>query len=415
MANGRIGLLLAIGLAITLPLERLTVRFNLAPVDAFLVLLVLFAWPGFWRKRIRLHFPLAIPAWLIIWGGLVGTIPLLDIPASFTALFQELYIFVVFITFVNAFIQKRSFLIFQKIWFLTAAVESILLIMGRFQIGPDVLRFAKGNDLSETGRAVGTFENANSAGSYLVVSLFLLLALPFPRNRWVRAALIALLMLGIFATGGNSAMFGMLLGLTITLLYWLYHKGRTFVLAVGFSSILAMAAAGIFILYSLQSPLLTVGRSNLLFAFSRPDEKLEKRLGIWISGLNAYEQYPSGIGPNVTKTVVGGGMHNDFLAFLAERGPIGFAGLILVIGEALFWLLWLSRRPVGNYHQAIGALLGGLAAVWGAMATTHEISHERQVWLFMAAVYLYYKFERAEIERTETAQAEWGQAGYQAG
>lgn len=402
MINGRFGMVLMIGLAVFLPLERWQVA-GLIPADLILLVMIDTAWPLLLRDRVRVRFPLALGVWLILMGGLIGALSVLDVGKASIALVQEVYLFLVFVTLVNAFISKEAFLKFVKVWVMVAAVETVLLLTGRFRLVPAFLGGAiegKPGDPSEFGHALGTFLNSNAAGAYLLLSFFLLLAIPFPRNRLMRGALLVLYVAGIFGSGSNAALMGLVFGTAVATVYWLHHRGRALLFSVGLVSALVVLAIplGLFLYPLLPSSIGSAEKGDLLFAFGRVVEKLEKRGFIWQVGFEAFGDYPLGIGPNVSKSATGLGLHSDYIAFMVERGALGFIGLILIFGEVFFWLALAGREAIDrNHFMATGALLGALVGVLAA-AASHEITHGRPVWLIFVVIYLHYKFLNTKAE-----------------
>ena len=408
MINGKLGLLLAIGMIIVLPVERWQFS-GLGPVDGFIILLILTAWPVIWRRRSWVYFPLALAVWLIFIGSLIGALSRLDVGAALKALLQEVYLFTLLLTMANAVVDKKAFLTLNKIWAIVATMEGVLLILGR--IGVTIPILAGGGKaallgderLSEIGRSVGTFINANAAGGYMMISIFLLLAIPFrstprrgaPRYRPVRLAMIVLLIGGLLSSGSNGALLGLLLGLALAALYWLHQRGRIilFMLAMGSLVVTLLVFSSPLIVSLLSSS----SSSGLLVAFSRVDNKLSKRLELWSASIELATKHPTGIGPNVTASVTGIGAHNDYVAFISERGVLGLIGLFVLLGEILFWLVLAARASrSGSSHLATGALLGGLIGL-SVMAASHEVTHGRAVWLLFAMIFLHYKFVRSEF------------------
>ncbi len=399
MINGKLGFLLALGIMLAQPIERW--RFSgLGPVDLFIIGLMLTTWPVLWRRRVPLHVPLALPMWLIFAGSLIGALSGLDLGAAWVALIQEVYLFLLLVTLANAVIDRPTLLTLIKTWLIMAAFEAGLLILGR--IGVSIPFLAGGGKaallgdehLSQIGRSVGTFINANAAGGFMMVSTFLLLAIPYPRHRPLRLGLILLLLGGVLSSGSNGALLGLTLGFGLASLYWLHHRGR----AILFS----LAAASLVItLLALSAPLIasrlsSAGSGSPLVAFSRVDQKLSKRLALWDTAVDIAQEHPTGIGPNVTVSIAVIAVHNDYIAFMSERGPLGLIGLLLLLGEVLFWLALAARDGrAWPHHLASGALLGGLTSV-AAMAMSHEVTHGRAVWLLFAVIFLHYKFIRTE-------------------
>ena len=394
---------------ILLPVEKWTVS-GLGPTDVFIIGLIAISWPVFWRQRVRVSFPLALPMWIILLGSLVGLLSGLDFSAGFLALLQEIYLFVAFVTLVNAIVDRELFDFLKKVWIIVATVEAVLLVLQRFGFTLPFLRgggkaaIAGTDVLTEIGRAVGTFVNTNAAGGYMLISFFLLLTIPYPRHRLLRAGLYMLFLAGIYSTGSNGALVGLIVGLSLTFLYWIAHHGRVMLFGLGVGAI--VLTVFILSLPSIMSVLQSArGDDSLLVAFSRADDKLQKRLALWENGANLIEEYPLGIGPNVTRSVVVIALHNDYVAYLTERGPLGLLGLIMLLGEVLFWLA-LTARDGAEWrdHLATGALIGGLIGL-ALMSVVHEVTHGRAVWLFYAFIYLHYQFVRARVREGEPAFA----------
>lgn len=413
MVNGKVGLWLMIGIAVILPIEKWQVA-GLVPVDLFFVLLITTAWLSFAHNQTRLRTPLILAMWLIFIGSLIGTMSGLDWIKAWIAIIQEVYLYLVFLTLVNVFTDRDKFLSFSKAWAYMAAVISILLILEAIGLGVPFLQGGgiKGEttDPSEVGRALGTFGNANAAGGYMLVSFFLLLSTSFSGPwRPVRIALLVLYIGGIVATGSNGAALGLVLGLGTATLYWIaQRKGRELLFLLGSGAVMSVITLimVLFFLPVFASVLGAAAEGSILSIYARAADKLGKREFIWGSGVDIFTEYPLGIGPNVSNSVIGIGLHSDYVAFMIERGPLGFTGLMVFIGEIFFWLALAHKRSTTwRHYLATGALLGGLISMCSS-AATHEVTHGRPVWLFFAIVFLHYKFLQAEFSQVESKPEE---------
>src|SRR5262249_53481081 len=107
--------------------------------------------------------------------------------------------------------------------------------------------------------------------------------------------------------------------------------------------------------------------------------------------IHLYEQgNPLGDGPVSTKPRLEKEMvalvkeaHDDYFAALIERGPIGFIGIVLLIGSlGLRGGAVATRRLSSGFADVVvrpNALAGALAGTMVAM-TVYELLHVRHVW-----------------------------------
>ncbi len=400
MISGKWGLFLAVMAAITIPLERFTYA-SLVPADLFLVLMIVSVWPILLRRNARVYFPLAAALWVIFVGSLIATLSAVDIPSAVIAMLQELYLYVAFLTLVNAFVAEKERRAFQIAWVIVAALEGLLLLTGRGGVGPEFATSVagRGGGLEEIGRAVGTFQNANAAGGYMLISFFVALSLPWPKNRWLKLGLLAAHVAGIVGTGSNAALGGWILVVGLFTFYLLWHRGRALLGVIGGG----IVALGIFLVVTLLlwpaiAPFFSASSSESpLFAYLRVADKFAKRQTLWEDGWRILEDYPLGIGPSVSRTLIDIGLHSDYVAFAVERGPLGIIGLALFIGEAMLWLALAYRlsRNSGDVF-ATGALFAGLVSIL-SFALSHEITHGRSVWLLLTVIFTHYRLLVPEV------------------
>jgi O-antigen ligase len=80
-------------------------------------------------------------------------------------------------------------------------------------------------------------------------------------------------------------------------------------------------------------------------------------------------------------------LHNDYAAFLFERGPLGAIGWVWIVGAVVLAPVRAAYQSPDRYRRwrllALG--VGFLSCAVNAFA--HEISHFRQVWVLMAFVF----------------------------
>jgi O-antigen ligase len=134
----------------------------------------------------------------------------------------------------------------------------------------------------------------------------------------------------------------------------------------------------------------------------RAGHSSEGRVHIWQSLLRRYVEKPLGIGPGNSAelqlsaeererpdSMLSKEAHNDYLAYLIERGPLALLGLLilklLALGKVVGW--WRRRVSAGERSGGVLAA-AALAALMASSAhsITLETMHFRHEWLFLALV-----------------------------
>jgi hypothetical protein len=403
-----------------LPLERIMLPMSTAPPDAVLVTLIAFFWLVAWAQRQRVVFPLLLPMWLIFIGSSLATL-FSAVPATnMLAMVQELYIYLWFVSAANllAWLGEEDMQRLSKIWIIVACVESVLTLMGMFEIGPRFLYQAAEADgglrhqfdIEGIERGLGTFRNANAAGGYLMTAFFMLMATPWPRHPLLRLAVGGWLFLGIYATGSNASLGGVLAGLAFYLLYRVVTQGdrRTMRLWITLGTL--MAAVGVALPMaglSFSSALRPRGGSTLLATtVGRLAGAIRKRVVTFSFGWDLFSHNMLGVGPNSSSVIAAAGLHNDYLAFLAERGVLGLIGLLLLIALTIACVVASARLARGDRVRQLQAVaLGGGFVAQFVDAMAHEVTHSRSLWLLMAVIFGYYHILRERASRTLSSES----------
>ncbi|HZW04165.1 MAG TPA: O-antigen ligase family protein [Anaerolineaceae bacterium] len=373
-----------------LPLEWWLLPYSLKIVDFALVALVAAGSLHLLLHRRPVRLPLLLPVWLILIASLLATVSSIAFTDSVLVVVQEVYLYVWFVLLANLLLHLlgRDFDALLKLWSAVALFEAAAAVMGMLHIGPAMFHTNPNGNVvlsgGEVDRALGTFANPNAAGTYLFISLFVLLAAGWPR--WFTAPATVWLLGGIFATGSMGALLTALASLAALLIV---TQGQHFRPALGVLAVAGAVVLGLGILLAARSVSaggMSLSDSDLfLTTFGRFPRSLVSRLGLIERLWPAYLQYPLGIGPNVSAAYMGS-LHNDYVAFLIERGPLGLIGWLWVMGAMLTLpLRALRRRPdrPGNDRWVVLALGAALLAV-SLNALTHELAHFRQVWMLMA-------------------------------
>lgn len=392
-SRDQIGFWLSVLLLCLLPIEHWRFPLNLKPADLALVLLTSYGLLKAWHTHQRLDFPLLLPMCLILFSSSVATLVGFARLESIIAIAQEIYIFVWFVALANV---LKAFPLsdlgrLMKIWSVIACLESVTTLMGMLRVGPSMFyerpTFDYDQVTTEFIRAVGTYDNSNAVAVYLSVSFFVLLATSWPM--WLRSVLGVWLFAGMFGTGSNGALITTFGGLVLLVgVYPALQNRRDIKLLIAVIGIgVGIVAAVLLILSLLPSLLSGFGfntSSPLLFqTLGRFSHSLTSRVDILAWAWEAYRRHPWGTGPNTFAS----GLHNDYAAFLFERGPVGLIGWLWMIGATLLTSLRAANQLVNKHQRWQVLLLGAGFLACAVNAFSHEISHMRQVWILMAFLF----------------------------
>lgn len=396
------GYWLALLLLVLLPVQRLMIPFGLALADFVLLPLVGYVVLSAWRNGRSLTFPLLLPMLLILVASGMATAAGLAHFDSVIAILQELYIFVWFWALVNVlrWLGETAVDRLLKVWSVVAALEAITTVMGMFQIGPAMFYTKPYYDPADTesvARAVGVHMNSNAAAVYLSVSVFAALATTWPLRR--RILLAGWIYAGMFATGSNGALLSTAVALLILLFVYQAVGNRRVVLLWGGAAALA-AGVGVLLLLIWPAGLLPVGMADgsslLFYTIGRFRHSLAVRVEIARWAWQIYHQSPWGIGPNGYSTLLGS-LHNDYLAFWFERGPLGLFGWLLLIGVTLGTAVAHAGRQITAHARWRLLTLGAGFLACMINAFSHEVSHMRQVWILIAFLFALYAAARRPV------------------
>jgi O-antigen ligase len=268
-----------------------------------------------------------------------------------------------------------------------------------------------------TKRAAGPAgNNVNLAGSYLMVSFFVLLASSWPRRRTLRVARIlagGLLLLALFATGSLGGVLGLAAGGAAIAVGAYLRSGRSrrevqalagaalLAGALVLTSLLLLAGLPWAGLAEVQAVSERARGSVLQQTVGRAGESLAGRIALWSTAMDkAGARALVGVGPGEAKgelQISTGGLardetpqlkslHNDYLAFAVERGVLGLIGLLILYAVLLYRALGLM--VVGIWSDIGMAGLGAAAVGSAANSFFHEILHFRHAVVLFALVWV---------------------------
>jgi O-Antigen ligase len=396
---------LVLGLAVAaLPLLVPKGPGNTAPVDALAVIYLLVALVALPRMGRRLRRPAGLALLLFLAAGMIANLASEDVGLGLVTLLIEVYLFLLFFGVSNDLADDaRGLNAILVVWTLAAIAWTFLPVLVAMHVLPQELPVVG----VQGPRPAGTSGNPNLLGSYLVTSFFVLLASPWPRARLLRLVAAGWLLWGIWLTGSNGGISGLLLGLAVLGVGAVFRRGRTreqvqgLVGALLLVVVLLVVGAGALIEWQ-------AGRSGPIRVFSdesqesplgstlgRTDRGLEDRLEIWRRTWEAASPHVVlGIGPGQfvglnlpnPKGVARSSTHNDYLSVTIERGLLG-----LIAYLAICWMLvrWSGRLLVAEGDgRATHRALGG--AVWANLAfgLAHETYHFRHMWMLYALVWV---------------------------
>lgn len=386
---------------------------NTAPADLFAAAFIVLALLALAQRGRRLEVPAGPALALILVGSLIATALSADPRTALLTLLVDIYLILLFIT-VTSHLDRdpetlRTILL---VWTGAALVWACVLIGIHWQLLPTVVARLL-NVTEDAKRAAGsTGDNPNLAASYLMTSFFVLLASPWPRRRLVRWLAAAWLLLGLFATGSLGGLLGLVAGVALFSLGAYLRGGRTprQVQALAGAALLAgsLAVSALLVVAGLPrfdladiDAISEQARAGVLSdSVGRVGRSLTGRLGLWSAAVaKTGPQAAVGIGPGTAKeelqisngTVSSKGtirfhsLHNDFLAFLIERGVLGLAGLLALYAL----LLWRSLHTTADGPPSVGmAALGAAVIANAADSLFHETWHFRHTIVLFALAWI---------------------------
>jgi O-antigen ligase len=397
--------LFVLGLAVAaLPLLVPKGPGNTAPVDALAIVYLLVAMVALPRTGRRLVRPAGPALLLFLAAGVIATLASEDVGLGILTLLIEIYLILLFFGVSNDLADDRRGLDrILIVWVLAALAWTCLPILVAVHVLPQELPVVG----VQGSRPAGTSGNPNLLGSYLVTSFFVLLASPWPRARPLRLLAAGWLLWGIWLTGSNGGISGLLIGLAVLGIGALFRRGRTreqmqgLVGALLLLVVLLVVGSGALIEWQAGRPspfrVFSDERqgSPLGSTLGRTDRGLEDRLEIWRQTWEAASPHVAlGIGPGQfvslnllnPKGVARSSTHNDYLSVTIERGVLG---LVAYLAFCLILVRWSGRLLVaGGSGRATHRALAG--AVWANLifGLAHETYHFRHMWMLFALVWV---------------------------
>jgi O-Antigen ligase len=390
---------LFVGAAVALlPVLRPAGPGNTAVADVFLVAVVAFGLLRISRNNLEIRLPYGTGAALMMFGGIIAAM-LADAPwTSVLVLAQDLLLLLWACALALGARDVTLVAALVRTWCFVAPAYAAVMVVA-YLGGVSGLA---GVTADNGARAAYTFPDPNLAANWLVVSILVMVACQRPRDAALRAAAIAVMLLAIVFTGSNGGMVtlvvgaisavalhslrlqGLLAGIRVLALACLFAFG-TWVYVVPHVDMTALREHA-----SASVPLLrdSIGRSDE--SSSTRQELVSEGIGLWFSSDG------TGFGPARTKATLtriqspySKEAHDDYLATLLERGPLGVVGLILFVGAVWTRCARLARSSLPPAYAAVVPrpwILAAAAPAFAVSATFYEVLHFRHLWTWLGLV-----------------------------
>lgn len=366
---------------------------NSSAVDAF-VLLALLA-TGLWAATsgMQLKAPYAVPvAVMVVAGalaGLVGPLP----SSALLAVVQDLVLIAWCTAVVNVSRLPGALRLITRAWAVSSVCWAGILVAAWLLHVTPVL----GRTVTEGNRVLFTFGDPNYAGTYWVCSIFVVYATHPFSARWLRRLGYALLITALLLTESNGAVLELVVGGAIVLLFNVARRRglmaavTLLVLIVTTGGVLSQTVS----MTGIQTWARDSGQPFLVNSVGRSNDSSSQRGTLIGESLELYESDGLlGSGPATTKQLLferqypyAKEAHNDYLAALVERGPLGVTGMLLLVIGAIWRAATVLRLAYRRRLRTDLPRPEGIIAALAAMAlagTFYEVLHFRFVWILLA-------------------------------
>jgi hypothetical protein len=342
---------------------------NVSPVDLFTVASVISAAVWITSSHHKARAPYIIPVALLVAAGaasgLFGALPGL----ALLTLVIDLLLFGWCTAVVNVLSVPRAMRCALVAWSWSGIFWAALVIVA--WLGH--ISALEGLQAAEGNRVLFTFGDPNYASTYWDATIFVVYATRTPSARWMRVIGYILLVWALALTESNGGVLA--LGVSVVFLVLVRsHRKHGLVGSVVTALVLGLAVSTFFVvlpLATIRTWALDSGQPLLVNSIGRSAQSSNERGELIVELKQLYEQSNGflGLGPASTKPLLttqlypyANEAHNDFLAVLVERGPVGLLGLLLLIGSAIYWAVPIVRRKLSARYAAVVPLPVGLVA-----------------------------------------------------
>lgn len=237
------------------------------------------------------------------------------------------------------------------------------------------------------GRIVGTFNQSNDFGRYLMLIIIMGAALyPYLERKWRRPLAVSMVLMSayLFETYTRSALVATAIGLLVVGLL----QSKRLVLGLG-----VVGVVGLMLLPSVTSRFSDLtqfqAKQAAISGTTASGNSLSWRLQYWTTVLPLANSNPvTGIGLSVTHTITDQAKqpHNDFVRAYVETGILGLvAYLSLIVATINLGRRAVRHAPKGTLDYGVAAgFLGCAVAFVLCSAVANVISNVVNLWYFVA-------------------------------
>lgn len=373
---------------------------NSSPVDLLTMFAIVSV--GVWavRAAVPVRAPYLVGGGLMIVGGAVagavGPMP----GTALLALVQDVVLLMWCAAVATLAERGRRLHLLASAWAYGAVASAAILLVGVLTHVSAITGVTE----REGNRVMFTFGDPNYAGLYWVMSIFLVYATARPRHRGVRILGYALLLTALALSESNGGVVALGVGCAVVFVVrQVRRRGTMGGVAAGLAMLCIAGALTVFVPFSaVQTWARDSNQPLLVNSIGRSDSSSEQRSELIHESVLLYETDGwQGSGPASTKALLidrgysyAKEAHDDYLAALTERGPIGLLGLLVVIVAAIAYGSVVARRatraerPDGGDTNSLPHPAGLLAALLAAAVAGgyYEVLHFRFVWAALALV-----------------------------
>lgn len=372
--------------------------YNLDYVDGVMVLFMFLILLAVLARHIKPRFFLWLPMAVILASGIISALASPTPGHSMVAVAKEVALFAWFLAVVS-YVRERALLhSLVRFWLLTTWLMGLLVAVAPFLLRSYSYFFYSIGPRAIQTRVVGLFHDPNMAANYLLLGSLVGLAFPPFRSRAGQVLFqVTLWGGGVIATGSNGGLGAAVAGWTI---YLFLYSWRHFTVPAGraawaSSCVLVVLGATFYAAAMPPDVSQVVAERAEGSHLTRIERSMQLRKGMIADALAMYAASPlMGVGPGNTIASDGSWSaypHNDFLAKLAENGPLGLSGYL-----ALLTVMFVSLLRLRKLLPESSPVYFGLAAAFAANLV-HSLSiqtfHFRHVWLLYALILLVSQFE----------------------
>ncbi|MGH9044815.1 MAG: O-antigen ligase family protein [Acidimicrobiales bacterium] len=369
---------------------------NSSPVDVFILasIVAFVVWAR--RTHEKLRAPYFIPVALMVVAGAASGLVSIFPSLSLSALVTDLVLFAWCTVLVNILRRKEVLRWALAAWAWSGIGWAALVVVA--WLGH--ISALEGLQAAEGNRVLFTFGDPNYAATYWLSTIFIVYSSQVPCSRRLRVAGYVLLLWALALTESNGGVLALAIGVAFILLVKAYHR-EGFVGVTKVSLVIGISIGAFFTAFPLQTlrhDALYSGQPLLVNSLGRSAQSTSERSELIVEMDHLFDQSSGvlGIGLDSTKPVLASEMavypneaHDDFLAALVERGPLGFLGLVLLIGAAILWAGPIVRSRERQGLLEVVPIPYGIVASLLALSVNafyEEILHFRFLWILLALV-----------------------------